>query len=191
MIKTFVFATSNEHKLQELRAILPHYEIKGLKDVGIFEEIPETGSTLEENAWIKAKYLFNKTGLVSLSEDTGLEVEALGGQPGVHTARYAGDHRNPDDNINKLISALANINDRSAQFRTVICYYNGIDKHLFEGIVKGKIAFARSGNEGFGYDPIFIPAGYNDTFAVLNSDIKNSISHRAKAVENLLVYLNS
>ncbi|MCZ2100239.1 MAG: RdgB/HAM1 family non-canonical purine NTP pyrophosphatase [Chitinophagales bacterium] len=190
MKKPLVFATANDHKLKELRSILALYEIQGLHDVGIFEEIPEDGETLEENALIKAKYLFNKTGLTALSEDTGLEVTVLAGAPGVHTARYAGDQKSPSDNMEKLLRALQDASDRSAQFRTVICYYDGQHPLYFEGIVRGHIAEQRSGKEGFGYDPVFIPDGYDKTFAALSDTIKNQISHRARAVAELLKYLS-
>lgn len=191
MERTLLFATSNEHKLSELKLILPSFDIKGLKDIGILEEIPEDGDTLEENAWLKAKYLYDKTGLTSLSEDTGLEVYALNGHPGVHTARYAGDQKNSDDNIDKLLFELKDIENRSAKFRTIICYFDGNERHFFEGIVKGIIAKERVGVGGFGYDPVFIPEGFKDTFAVLDSSIKSKISHRARAVSSLLSFLNS
>ena len=190
MNHTFVFATANEHKISELKGILPGFIIKGLRDVGINEDIPEDGATLEENALIKAKYLFDKTGLIALSEDTGLEVDALEGSPGVHTARYAGEQKNPDDNIHRLLQELKGKKDRGAQFRTVICYYNGVEPLFFTGIVKGLIAESRSGSEGFGYDPVFIPEGYTDTFASLSADIKNKISHRARAVASFMDFLN-
>lgn len=188
-MQTLIFATANEHKLTEIRAILPDYEIKGLKDIGVTEDIEETGSTLEENAYIKAKYLFDKTKCISLSEDTGLEVAALNGAPGVHTARFAGDQKNPDDNMAKLLELLQHQDDRSAQFRTVIALIDQDKTLYFEGIVKGKIATVKSGNKGFGYDPIFIPEGYEETFADLDNSIKNNISHRARAVKNLIAYL--
>lgn len=188
-MKSLIFATANAHKLAELRAILPQFTIKSLTDIGIHEDIPETGLTLEENAYIKAKYLYDRTGAPSFSEDTGLEVMALDGQPGVHTARYAGDQRNPNDNMAKLLQALSNKADRTAQFRTVIAMVEDGNVKYFEGIVKGRIALEKSGNEGFGYDPIFIPDGYDHTFADLSSDIKNQISHRARAVQKLVEFL--
>jgi XTP/dITP diphosphohydrolase len=188
-MKTLIFATANEHKLTEIRSILPHHEIKGLIDVGITEDIEETGLTLEENALIKAKYLFEKTQCISLSEDTGLEVDALEGAPGVHTARFAGDHKNPDDNMAKLLDLLGETESRSAQFRTVIALIDHDQTLYFEGIVKGSIAKVKSGNKGFGYDPVFIPDGYDRTFADLDVSIKNNISHRAKAVMKLVDYL--
>lgn len=189
-MQTLIFATANDHKLLEIRSILPNFDIKGLKDVGINEDIAETGSTLQENAWIKAKYLFDKTNQTSLSEDTGLEVFTLGGAPGVHTARFAGDQKNPEDNMAKLLELLGDKEDRSAQFRTVIAMIDREKTLYFEGIVKGSIAKVKSGNQGFGYDPIFIPEGYDVTFADLDASIKNQISHRAKAVTNLVTYLN-
>lgn len=190
-MKTLIFATANGHKLTELRAILPHLEVLGLPDIGIDYDIPETGLTLEENAYIKAKYLYDQTGKVALSEDTGLEVFALAGQLGVHTARYAGDQKNPQDNMNKLLDALRHLSDRSAQFRTVIALVNDDETLYFEGIVKGRISTFISDKEGFGYDPVFIPDGYNEPFSELNSEIKNQISHRARAVSRLMTYLNS
>ena len=190
-MKTLVFATSNKHKLTELKAILPDFDIKGLSDIGIIEEIPETGSTLEENAWIKAKYLYGCTGQTSFSEDTGLEVDILGGQPGVHTARYAGEQRNPQDNMAKLLHELVDKSDRYAQFRTVIAMVDDSGVRYFEGLVRGKIALQKSGIEGFGYDPVFIPDGYDRTFADLSGEIKNQISHRARAVQKLVDFLKN
>jgi len=186
MKHTLVFATANSHKLDEIRLILPDYEVKGLKDIGMDYDIPETGSTLEENALIKAKYLFDKTGLPSLSEDTGLEVFCLDGAPGVDTARYAGDDKNPELNMNKLLEQMLGKEDRKARFRTVIAYVAKNSVQYFEGMVNGKIATLKSGNKGFGYDPIFIPDGYEKTFADLDENIKNKISHRANAVNKLI-----
>lgn len=184
-----VFATSNTHKLTELRSILSDFEILGLKDIEIHEDIPETGDTLEQNALIKAQYLYDRINEISLSEDTGLEVTALNGAPGVHTARYAGEDRDPHENMDKLLSELATKEDRSARFRTVIAWVDGRETLYFEGVVMGTIAITKSGNEGFGYDPVFIPEGYDSTFADLDSSIKNSISHRARAVAKLVAYL--
>lgn len=188
--RMLVFATANAHKLSEIKNILPEFKILGLKDIGVYEDIVEDGTTLEENALIKAKFLFEKTNSPSLSEDTGLEVDVLDGQPGVHTARFAGEERDPVQNMQKLLHMLDGKKDRSAQFRTVISLVNGSEVLYFEGIVRGKIAEKMSGNEGFGYDPIFIPDGYEDTFADLDSSIKNTISHRARAVTKLIDYLN-
>jgi len=185
-----VFATNNEHKLDELRAMLPEFSVFGLKDININEDIEENGLTLTENACIKASFLFEKSGMPALAEDTGLEVFALNGQPGVHTARYAGEQRDPKDNMNKLLKALEGQQDRSAQFRTVITLVNGEETLYFEGIVMGKIGESMAGNAGFGYDPVFIPDGYDKSFAELDLSIKNQISHRARAVEKLKAYLN-
>jgi XTP/dITP diphosphohydrolase len=188
-MKTLIFATSNKHKLEELKAILPEYQILGLEDVGITGEIPETGDMLEENATIKAQYLFDKTGLPSFAEDTGLEVKDLAGAPGVHTARYAGAHRDPKANMDLLLQNLKNSADRSARFRTVIAYISDQGTILFEGQVSGHIAHEKSGDGGFGYDPVFIPDGHTKTFAELSQEVKNKISHRARAVQSLLKYL--
>jgi XTP/dITP diphosphohydrolase len=187
--KTLLFATSNKHKLSELRTILPDYTIQGLQDIEIYDEIPETGETLNENAYIKVKYLYDKIGKVVMSEDTGLEVSALNGGPGVHTARYAGDDRDPIQNMQKLLNALIDKDDRSARFRTVIALMDRGDVQYFEGIVHGRIAHEISGEEGFGYDPVFIPYGYDLTFAALPSEVKNNISHRARAVQKLMAHL--
>lgn len=185
-----VFATHSEHKLDELKAMLPEFSVYGLKDIDIHDDIEENGQTLTENACIKASYLYAKSGMTALAEDTGLEVFALDGQPGVHTARYAGDQRDPIDNMNKLLNALEGQHDRSAQFRTVITLVNGEETLYFEGIVTGRIGETMSGTAGFGYDPVFIPDGYDRSFAELDVEIKNQISHRAKAVEKLKTYLN-
>ena len=188
-MNTLVFATSNPNKLEEIRDILPGYTILGLEDVGITEEIQETGTTLEENAVIKAQYLFNKSGKPSFAEDTGLEVYALAGAPGVHTARYAGAERDPNNNMDLLLQNLVYKADRTARFRTVIAYISHQRTELFEGIVTGTIAYEKSGEGGFGYDPIFIPDGYDKTFASLSKEIKNNISHRARAVQQLIDHL--
>lgn len=190
-MNNIVFATSNSHKLAELRQILPHYEISGLADIGITEDIPETGKTLQENALIKAQYLFDKTGKPSFSEDTGLEVDSLSGAPGVHTARYAGDARDPNQNMELLLKNMKASEDRSAQFRTVIAYISDREFRLFEGFVRGRIAHNICGTGGFGYDPVFIPDGYDLTFSELDKEIKNKISHRARAVASLVQYLEN
>lgn len=186
---SLIFATNNPNKLEELRCILPDYAILGLKDVGIDEDIPETGATLEENAIIKAQYLFDISGKPSFAEDTGLEVFALDGAPGVHTARYAGDERDPNKNMDLLLQNLMDKVDRTARFRTVIAYISNQGRELFEGIVTGTIAYEKSGIGGFGYDPAFIPDGYDKTFASLSKEIKNNISHRARAVQALIDHL--
>lgn len=189
-MKTLVFATNNAHKAREIGQILgPDFEVKTLKDIGCHEDIPETADTLEGNARLKARFVKEKFGFDCFSEDTGLEVAALGGAPGVHTARYAGEQKNPDDNMALLLQNLAEGAERGAQFRTVICLiFNGIE-HLFEGVCPGQIATEKRGAAGFGYDPIFVPECFDTTFAEMGDAVKNQISHRAKATEQLLDFL--
>ena len=203
-----VFATNNEHKLSEIRAILGDaFEVVSLADIGCHEDIPETGQTLEENALMKAEYIYDKYHLSCFADDTGLEVEALNGAPGVYSARYASMASDTSDtshdseaNMARLLRELANNNNRKARFRTVIaliekknvcpCGCTSIKLvHKFEGIVNGEITTEKSGAEGFGYDPIFRPDGYDKTFAELGADIKNQISHRARATQKLAEYL--
>lgn len=196
-----VFATNNQHKLDEIRNILgKDFEIVSLNEIGCHEDIPETGKTLEENAWQKANYIFNKYELSCFADDTGLEVDALNGAPGVFSARYAGgEGHDSEANMQKLLRELAEKNNRKARFRTVIALIfkdesrgTGDERReTFEGIVEGHIAHEKSGAEGFGYDPIFVPDGYNQSFAELGIDIKNQISHRARAVKKLAEYFNS
>ena len=186
-----IFATNNAHKLDEVRSILgSRFTIKSLKDIGCEADIPETADTLEGNALMKARFLYEKYGVDCFADDTGLEVTALGGAPGVHTARYAGNH-DSEANMNKLLNELEKKSDRSAQFRTVIALIIEGKEFLFEGIVKGTIAKEKAGDGGFGYDPIFIPEGFTQTFSQMGNDSKNHISHRALAVEKLYNYLNS
>jgi XTP/dITP diphosphohydrolase len=205
-----VFATNNEHKLSEIRAILgPSFDVVSLADIGCHEDIPETGQTLEENALMKAESVYNKYHLSGFADDTGLEVEALNGAPGVSSARYAaivptgepgGPSHDSEANMARLLRELANNNNRKARFRTVIALIEKKDVcpcgctsikvvHKFEGIVNGEITREKSGAEGFGYDPIFRPDGYDKTFAELGLDIKNQISHRARAVAKLAEFL--
>ncbi len=188
-----VFATNNQHKLDEIREILgSQYEVVSLHDIGCTEDIPETGDTLEKNAWQKARYIFEKYHLSCFADDTGLEVEALNGAPGVHSARYAeGTDHDSEANMQKLLRELENNNNRNARFRTVIALIinDGQCEQQFEGIVNGHIAYEKSGTEGFGYDPIFVPDGYEQSFAELGMEIKNHISHRARAVQKLADYL--
>lgn len=187
---TLVFATNNAHKAREIEQILgPGYTVKTLKDIGCQEDIPETADTLEGNALIKARYVKEKYGYDCFSEDTGLEVEALGGAPGVHTARYAGDQKNPADNIALLLQNLSDKDDRRAQFRTVIALIRDGREVLYTGVCTGQIADNMRGTGGFGYDPVFIPDGYEQTFAELGEDVKNRISHRAKATQMLVAGL--
>lgn len=192
-MKKLVFATNNPHKLEEIRAILgSKLEILSLADIGCDADIPETAETLEGNALIKAHYVYDNYKLDCFADDTGLEVDALHGLPGVHTARYAYPDRHvPEANMIKLLEALRENNDRNARFRTVIALIEKGKEHLFEGVVEGVIAREKSGTQGFGYDPVFIPEGNSKTFAELGEDIKNTISHRARAVQKLAEYLAS
>ena len=208
MMKKIVFATNNQHKLDEIRSILgPKFEIVSLAEIGCHEDIPETGQTLEENALQKAQYVYDHYGMSCFADDTGLEVDALNGAPGVFSARYAGgEGHDSEANMNKLLAELENNNNRRAQFRTVIALIlkeerevesgeksetkvDNLNPIWFEGIVKGQITRQKSGKEGFGYDPIFQPDGYDQTFAELGMEIKNHISHRARAVKKLADYL--
>ena len=186
-----VFATNNAHKLSEIRAILGEdFRILSLADIGCHDDIPETADTLEGNALIKARWVKERYGFDCFADDTGLEVAALGGRPGVHTARYAfPDRHDPVANTRKLLAELDGQTDRSARFRTVIALVQGTDETLFEGIVDGRIAPEERGTEGFGYDPVFEPEGLGQTFAELGVETKNSMSHRARAVKRLAEYL--
>lgn len=199
-----VFATNNRNKLAEIRSILgDRFEIVSLKDIGCDTDIPETGTTLEENAMQKARYIYDNYGLSVFADDTGLEVDALGGAPGIYSARYAGGAGHDSEaNMTKLLAELGENNNRKARFRTVIALLlkddsaadnnrTKPDEQLFEGIAEGEIIRERRGGEGFGYDPIFMPQGYDKTFAELGLYIKNKISHRAKAVERLAEYLKT
>lgn len=183
-------ATNNEHKLEELRFLLPEYTILGLKDLGIDAEIDENGNTLEDNALIKAKYLYNLTKTMSIGEDTGLEVIALNGSPGVKSARYASSANIASANISKLLANMEGVQDRRARFRTVIAVVmaNG-NFQIFDGKVNGVIADMPKGSSGFGYDPIFIPDGYSLSFGEMTQDKKNAMSHRARAVEKLIDFI--
>ena len=189
-MKKIVFATNNQHKLDEIRKITQGtLSILSLSDIGCNEEIDETGSTLNENALIKTAYVKEQYGLDCFADDTGLEVEALNGAPGVFSARYAGDGHDSEANMQKLLQELEGKENRRAQFRTAICLIINGEEHLFEGIVKGEIIGEKRGGAGFGYDPIFVPEGYDLTFAEFGNDIKNTISHRARAVEKLCQFL--
>ena len=193
--RTLVFATNNDHKLSELRSILgDSYRVLGLKDIGCTDEIVEDGKSMHENAAIKARYIRDRYGYDCLADDTGLLVDALDGAPGVHTARYAGDGHDSSANMRLLLHNLHDISDmdrRSARFMTVIALTDGDDILYFEGKAEGHIALAPRGDKGFGYDPVFIPQGSGLTFAEMDSDMKNSISHRGNAVRNLINYLAS
>ena len=185
-----VFATNNAHKLSEVKAVLGEdFELVTLKEVGIVEDIPETGETLDENASIKARYVYERTGLDCFADDTGLEVEALNGAPGVRSARYATDGHDFAANNRKLLSELEGVTNRKARFRTVISLIrSGVERHV-EGIVNGHIATKESGCEGFGYDPLFVPDGKSVTFAEMTAEEKNRISHRGRAVAELVKVL--
>lgn len=189
-MKKIVFATNNRHKLEEIRKITAGtLELLSLSDIGCNEEIDETGSTLDENAMIKAAYVQERTGYDCFADDTGLEVEALGGAPGVYSARYAGDACRAVDNMQKLLSEMKNLDNRKAHFRTVIALRLEGETHLFEGVIRGAIIREKRGSEGFGYDPIFVPEGYDRTFAELGSEVKNNISHRAVVTTKLMQFL--
>lgn len=190
MMRKIVFATNNQHKLDEIRKITEgKIEILSLSDIGSNDEIEETGNTLEENALIKARFIKNKYGYDCFAEDAGLEVEALGNAPGVYSARYAGDACRDEDNINKLLDNLKGIANRKARFRTVIALLMNNEEYFFEGEIKGHIIDEKRGFAGFGYDPIFVPEGYDQTFAELGEEIKNRISHRSIATQKLVDFL--
>lgn len=190
-MKKLVFATNNKHKLEEIRAILKgRVEVLSLADIDCYDDIPETADTLEGNALIKARHIYTKYGLYCFADDTGLEVEALDGAPGVYSARYAGEGCSFADNVAKMLRALEGVEvPRLARFRTVIALIDEQGEHLFEGVVAGDILTQAEGEGGFGYDPIFRPEGYEKSFASLGDDIKNRISHRARATERLAEYL--
>ena len=190
MKKKLVVATNNAHKLEEISAILGNeMELLSLKDIHCNADIPETADTLEGNARQKAMYIHENYGMNCFADDTGLEVEVLNGAPGVFSARYAGDGHDSEANMQKLLKELEGKENRKAQFRTAICLIMEGKEYLFEGIVKGHIIEEKRGGAGFGYDPIFVPEGYDQTFAELGNDVKNTISHRARAVEKLCTFL--
>ena len=185
-----VFATNNKHKLQEVRDIVgDRVEVLSLADIACYDDIPETADTLQGNALIKARHIYEKYGFDCFADDTGLEVEALGGAPGVYSARYAGEECDSEANMHKLLENLIEKNNRNAQFRTVIALIIGGEEMLFDGIVKGSIATEKRGDSGFGYDPVFIPEGYSESFAQMSSEMKNSMSHRFRATQLLADYL--
>ena len=185
-----VFATHNKNKFKEVKKLVPpHIQLLSLNDIGCHTDIPETGSTLAENAKIKADYVAKNYTLPCFADDTGLLVDALNGAPGVYSARYAGEQINAEDNMKKLLAQLESHSDRSARFITIIALRLDKDYHLFEGKVEGEITFDKYGAEGFGYDPIFIPKGYQKTFAQLPLATKNKISHRGKAIQKLISFL--
>ncbi|HEX9151724.1 MAG TPA: non-canonical purine NTP diphosphatase [Flavobacterium sp.] len=185
-----VFASNNKNKILEIQNMLPDtIKILSLESIGCDEEIPETAETIQGNAILKANYITQKYGYNCFADDTGLEIEALNGEPGVFSARYAGEQRNADDNMNKVLEALLGQNNRKAQFKTIIALNLNGQQHLFTGIARGEITLEKTGNQGFGYDPIFKPEEYQETFAQLSLDLKNKISHRGKATLQLIDFL--
>ncbi|OWY23106.1 non-canonical purine NTP pyrophosphatase, RdgB/HAM1 family [Sphingobacteriales bacterium UPWRP_1] len=185
-----VFATHNPGKLKEVQEIAGNrFELLSLDNIGFTEDIPEPWPTLEENALEKARTVNRRFGVNCFAEDTGLEIDALNGEPGVLTARYAGEHKSPDDNINLVLAKLQQANSRRARFRTVFALVLNGNEYLFEGIVNGNITLHRQGHGGFGYDPVFMPDGYTLTFAQLPAEVKNQISHRGKAMQQLISFL--
>ncbi len=191
VVVKLIFATNNQHKITEIREVIgSSFELLTLQEAGIDIDIPEPYDTLEENASAKSKTIFDLTKTACFSEDTGLEVNALNGRPGVKSARYAGDDKSFDKNIDKLLAELAGKTDRSARFRTVISLLLDQKEHLFEGICEGRIISERKGTKGFGYDPVFVPNGSEKTFAEMEIAEKNRFSHRKKATEKLVAFLN-
>ena len=191
-MRKLIFATNNKHKLGEVREILNGIvDIVSLSDAGLSGEIPETADTLQGNALQKAQWVWERTHQDCFADDTGLEVDALDGAPGVYSARYAGEHCSFDDNIDKLLNALDGNTNRKAQFRTVVCLIENGEPRYFEGKVEGCILTERYGNEGFGYDPVFMPDRFAVSFAEMPLEVKNKISHRGRAVSGLVEYLKS
>jgi len=191
-MRKLVFATNNDHKLKELRQIVPsEFELVSLIDIGCTDEIPETGTTLEVNASQKSFYIWDKYSINCFADDTGLEVEALGNEPGVYSARYAGEDKSSEANVSKILEKMVSITNRKARFRCVISLVIDGEEKQFEGIVEGKILIAKKGEAGFGYDPIFMPDGYNQSFAEMSAGDKNLISHRGRAVNKLVDYLKT
>ena len=192
-MKIFI-ASKNKGKIKEIKYCLSEmdFEFFSLLDTPDIPDIAETGNTFEENAWLKAEQVYKLTGIPVIADDSGLEVDYLKGEPGIYSARYAGENATDDDNCNKLLSKLSDVagENRKANFRCVIIYYDGVNKHIFEGICNGHIITSKRGENGFGYDPLFIPDGYSLTFAELDAETKNKISHRGKALEKMKEYLN-
>ena len=188
-MKKLVFATHNAHKLEELRAIIKDYNIVGLNDIDCHEDIVEDADTLDGNAKIKADYVTNNYHIDCFADDTGLEVDALDGAPGVYSARYAGEGCSYQDNVNKLLEALKGVENRKARFRTVIALNLNGKQYTFEGKVEGIITTEQHGEKGFGYDPIFLPDGFDQTFAEMSMEVKNQISHRGRATQKLVEFL--
>ena len=191
-MKDLVFATNNKHKIEEINHVIgDSFKIISLKEIGCHEEIIENDSTLEGNARLKSTHIYNNYGYDCFADDTGLEIESLNGRPGVLSARYAGEPPDFEANIDKVLKELENVHTRNARFRTVISLIINAKEHLFEGIVQGSIIEQRRGNKGFGYDSIFVPEGYNLTFAEMSTSEKTSISHRSLAMAKLINFLSS
>ena len=189
-MKKLVFATNNAHKLREVREMLEgEITVLSLADIGCSETIPETADTLQGNALIKARYIKTHYGYDCFADDTGLQVVQLGGRPGVYSARYAGEECDPEKNMQKLLGELEGIDDRRASFITVVALIQGEEEKIFEGEVKGRILEEKQGSDGFGYDPLFVPDGYEESFAQLGEETKNHISHRARAMQKMKEYL--
>lgn len=189
-MRKIVIATNNEHKFKEISPLISeHFELLKLSDINCFEDIPEDQDTIEGNASQKARYIFEKFGFDCFADDTGLEVETLDNEPGVYSARYAGPQRDSNDNIDLLLRKLEGKENRKARFKTIISLFLDSKEYLFEGIVNGRIIENKTGTEGFGYDPVFVPDGYNETFAQMKLEEKNKISHRARATMKLVEFL--
>jgi len=185
-----LFATNNLHKLEEIRnALGTGFSVRSLKEAGIHEEIPESSNTLEGNAILKAQFIHEKYGENCFADDTGLEVDAINKKPGVFSSRYAGPECDPVKNMQKLLGELRDVTHRHARFRTIIVYFESHHRYLFEGTIEGNIAYSQKGNRGFGYDPLFIPEGFNKTFAEMTLSEKNSISHRSIALNKFIKFL--
>lgn len=188
-MKKIVFATNNANKIKEVQKALPHIELVSLQTIGCTEELEETSDTLQGNALQKAEYVFKKYGLTCFADDTGLLIDALNGEPGVYSARYAGEPSNSEKNMDKVLSKLKNESLRTAHFKTVVCYYDSNGPQYFEGVCAGEILENRQGTDGFGYDPIFQPIGFKESFAEMTIADKNEISHRGLAVKKLIAFL--
>lgn len=190
-MKKLIFATHNQNKVEEVKAVFDSFSISSLLELGYAKDIPETEKTFAGNALLKARHIFEVFQTPVFADDSGLEVDALGGEPGIFSARYAGEDKNHAQNNRKLLTVMQNQKNRAAQFKTVIAYVDGKKEMLFEGIVRGTLAEELSGSGGFGYDPLFIPEGYTQTFGALPSEIKLKLSHRSRAIDKLYAHLNS
>lgn len=187
-----LFATHNQNKLKEVKSLVPgNIHVLSLDDISYKNDIEETESTIEGNALLKARTIYEHTGIPCFADDSGLLVDALDGSPGVYSARYAGDQKSDADNMQKLLHNLKNVTNRAARFKTVMALVMDGEEHLFEGHIQGNITLEKMGNHGFGYDPVFIPDGYNQTFAQMSSETKNSMSHRGIALKKLIDFLNT